>query len=370
MGHLVFYGAAMFCFSKYVDEANSIRSIISVSLGLFTLGFILEFLQYKLANGRVLDWFDQLANTVGILSCMSIFNFQSSNFYSPIVRDRSWNDLVFTNRNKNYGAYELRKLYSKTIAWAYLYSILVFVLILLSPYILKLINNNKKTPDSEVYEITDVHLSEPPAGNSGKEISTPQIKTISQTDKKATAKPSNEIINPKVTKDNKPLEDSKKKDDNNSNSDGETVKNSDTSQSGKEDGSTSSSGDSLSNNVFRRASQWPLFAGCNDENISYKEKKKCSDGKLLSFLKGNIKYPSQALKNKTTGTVLIQFIVEKNGSISNISIVKDIGDGCGSEARRVLELINSMKLFWHPGIQGNNAVRFQYTLPVEFEGTW
>ena len=49
------------------------------------------------------------------------------------------------------------------------------------------------------------------------------------------------------------------------------------------------------------------------------------------------------------------------------NVLKDIGDGCGAETARVVELINSMKMYWTPGIQGNSRVRVQYTLPVEFE---
>lgn len=55
------------------------------------------------------------------------------------------------------------------------------------------------------------------------------------------------------------------------------------------------------------------------------------------FLKTNLRYPNLAVQNKTEGTVMVQFIVEKNGTVSNVKILQDIGDGCGEEARRVIE---------------------------------
>lgn len=136
--------------------------------------------------------------------------------------------------------------------------------------------------------------------------------------------------------------------------------------SGKSQEVVGLTGEGTGDEIYAVVSHMPLFPGC-EENLIYSIRKKCSEKKLREFLQYNLKYPGAAVKNKTEGTVLIQFIVEKNGTVSNIKILQDIGDGCGIEARRVVELMNNMNSRWSPGLQkGEHAVRVQYTLPVVF----
>ncbi|HCM29625.1 MAG TPA: hypothetical protein DHW83_02230, partial [Bacteroidales bacterium] len=52
------------------------------------------------------------------------------------------------------------------------------------------------------------------------------------------------------------------------------------------------------------------------------------DEALLKFIRKKIKYPKQAIKNKISGTVYVQFIVEKDGSISDVTVIRGIGGGC------------------------------------------
>ncbi len=75
-----------------------------------------------------------------------------------------------------------------------------------------------------------------------------------------------------------------------------------------------------------------------------------------------IKYPSQARRMGVEGKVFVQFVVNKDGSISDIATVKGIGYGCDEEAVRVLSL--SPK--WKPGKQGDRRVRVKMILPIHF----
>lgn len=84
---------------------------------------------------------------------------------------------------------------------------------------------------------------------------------------------------------------------------------------------------------------------------------------LYEYLYKNIKYPDLARENNITGTVVVKFVVEKDGSITKASILREIGGGCGKEALRV---VNSMPK-WKPGKQSGRAVRTEFTLPVQFE---
>ncbi len=64
----------------------------------------------------------------------------------------------------------------------------------------------------------------------------------------------------------------------------------------------------------------------------------------------------------TQGRVILQFVVEKDGSLSNIAALRDPGNGLGEEAIRVLKLAPK----WKPGVQNGRNVRVQYTIPVNF----
>lgn len=84
---------------------------------------------------------------------------------------------------------------------------------------------------------------------------------------------------------------------------------------------------------------------------------------LYKYLSQNIQYPDVARDNNITGTVVIRFVVEKDGSITKAAIAREIGGGCGKEALRV---VNSMPK-WKPGKQSGKPVRTEFTLPVQFQ---
>lgn len=86
------------------------------------------------------------------------------------------------------------------------------------------------------------------------------------------------------------------------------------------------------------------------------------DGELYKYLRENIKYPQLARDNNITGKVFIRFVVEKDGSITNVKVMRDIGGGCGQEAARVVKSMPK----WKPGEQRGKKVRAQFDLPVNF----
>lgn len=83
---------------------------------------------------------------------------------------------------------------------------------------------------------------------------------------------------------------------------------------------------------------------------------------LYKYLAQNIKYPQLARENNITGKVYVTFVVEKDGSIANPKVLRDIGGGCGAEAIRVVKAMPK----WNPGKQRGKAVRVQFNLPVNF----
>lgn len=83
---------------------------------------------------------------------------------------------------------------------------------------------------------------------------------------------------------------------------------------------------------------------------------------FFRFLINNIQYPKVAKDNNVQGKVFITFVVEKDGSLTDIKVARGIGSGCDDEAIRVLRL--SPK--WIPGLQYGVPVRVQYTMPLSF----
>lgn len=80
------------------------------------------------------------------------------------------------------------------------------------------------------------------------------------------------------------------------------------------------------------------------------------------FIQKNLRYPSSAQDNEIQGKVYINFVVEKDGSITDVTVVKGIGYGCDEEAVRVLK--KSPR--WKAGLQNNQAVRVRYSMPIGY----
>ncbi|MBP1646142.1 MAG: TonB family protein [Bacteroidetes bacterium] len=80
------------------------------------------------------------------------------------------------------------------------------------------------------------------------------------------------------------------------------------------------------------------------------------------FLAENIKYPTLAKQKNIEGKVIISFIVEKNGTLTDIRTIKDIGEGCGDEGVRIVKLMPK----WKPAKQKGQPVRQQFLLPISF----
>ncbi len=84
---------------------------------------------------------------------------------------------------------------------------------------------------------------------------------------------------------------------------------------------------------------------------------------FYEFVSKNLKYPNKAARMSIEGRVFIEFVVEKDGSLTDIKAVKGIGAGCDEEAIRVI----SQAPDWNPGKQRGRAVRVRMVLPIVFK---
>lgn len=87
------------------------------------------------------------------------------------------------------------------------------------------------------------------------------------------------------------------------------------------------------------------------------------DAALMEYLSKNIKYPAIAEENGVQGRVIVTFVVERDGSITDVKVVKSVDPSLDREAARV---VKSMP-HWIPGKQNGSAVRVKYTVPVTFK---
>ena len=104
----------------------------------------------------------------------------------------------------------------------------------------------------------------------------------------------------------------------------------------------------VSNKVFDVVEEMPSFPG--------------GQGALMSFLNSNIKYPVVAQENGVQGRVIVGFVVERDGSITDVKIMRSVDPSLDREAQRVVRAMPR----WKPGKQNGSAVRVKYTVPVVF----
>ena len=263
------------------------------------------------------------------------------------ILKQEWIDVVFSNRNKAYGAYELRKENSKNTSKSLIIAIVVFVFIVSLPTIINKIKGLIPAKDEKV-KITDVVLLPPPPVDQTKKPpppppEPPKPKVDQVRFPPPVVKPDNEVKekDPPTVKELAVADPGQKDQKGDPNADiriDEPVGNSDVKQVVEAD----------PNQIFTSVEQVPEFAGGLE--------------KFGQYLSKNIRYPAVARENNTQGRVICTFVVEKDGSLTDIKVVRVIGSGCDEEAVRVLK--NSPK--WKPGIQNGRPVRVQYSVPISF----
>ena len=87
------------------------------------------------------------------------------------------------------------------------------------------------------------------------------------------------------------------------------------------------------------------------------------DAARIKYLQNNLKYPTMARESGIQGKVFVTFVVEKDGSITDVKVLRGIGGGCDEEAVRVIK--NMPK--WKPGKQRGKPVRVQFNMPIVFK---
>lgn len=266
--------------------------------------------------------------------------------------DDKWVDLVFEGRNQAYGAYQLRKNTGKRNLMSLAVMALVAIIIAVAVGVNKFIEANKP----KVAVTTDVEISKLAEKKEAKvEKKTP----VKMEEQKVVEKVKSSVkfTAPVIKKDEDvtPADEMKSQD--------ELAKSTTAIGSFDVKGNDEIGGEVLKakeviaqpeppkeeeQKVFDVVEQMPTFPG--------------GPNALFEYLSKNIKYPAIAEENGVQGRVIVTFVVERDGSITDVKVAKSVDPALDKEAQRV---VRSMP-HWIPGKQNGSAVRVKYTVPVTF----
>lgn len=258
-------------------------------------------------------------------------------------------DIIFADRNKAYGAYQLRRSYPQYLRRALLYALGLIVLFFALPYILNVVSG----VFSKVEEMTEVEakLGPPP------DIAPPPPPPPPVETPPPPTRSTQKYVPPIVEEDEKVTEE-KPVDVKTLDPDKDIAT---TTQQGDDDALPAPIDNPSLDPVIDPP---PVVEDKTYEMFDIQKSPSFPGGEaeLLKYLNQNIKYPQLARDNNIQGSVALTFVVNKDGSVSDVKILKDIGGGCGKEAVRV---VNSMPR-WIPGEANGHPVKVRFTLPVRF----
>lgn len=255
---------------------------------------------------------------------------------------REWCDFVFDPRYRDYGGYELRTGSSKRHFKALLIASAVFIILFVLPFLTGKLFSPGEEKDLSVRVFTDIRLEPPKEDEIMKEVPPPPA-VLRNTVKfeLPQIKPDEQVSEEPPPTQKEVLE-------------MKAAISSTTFDKGTDDisapaaASETGSPEGTSDTPLTVVDQMPQFPGGERE--------------MLRFIKNNLRYPVSAQENNIQGTVLINFVVDKEGNITNIKIIKSIGYGCDEESKRVMEKMPR----WTPGKQRGQPVLVSFTMPIRF----
>lgn len=270
--------------------------------------------------------------------------------------DNKWSDLMFENRNKEYGAYVLRRQTGRRNVAAILAVLLLFACVMVYMVAKNAYDEYQKTHQihDQVTELTTLKQEKKKDAKVERKEIVKQQEVEKVVEK---VKSSVKFTAPVIKKDDevKPEDEMKTQEEimdskvavgfanvvgNDEN--GEVLK-------AKEVIATEPvKPKEEENKVFDVVEQMPSFPGGNSA--------------LMQFLSKNIKYPVVAEENGIQGRVICTFVVERDGRVTDVHVVKSVDPSLDKEAVRVVSSMPN----WIPGKQNGSAVRVKYTLPVTF----
>jgi len=254
----------------------------------------------------------------------------------PEIPFRGWDEMVFENRNKAYGAYVLRKVYSHNLTIGLVLTLILVTGLILYPTLSGFFGQDAVASKDLPRKLVYTELSAPPSIDRPKPIPPnvrlPRLqkvvkfvppKVVKETvteevpaieEIKASATGAEAVEGPAQVVFNEPVEEAVVEED----------------------------------EIFIAVDQLPEFKGGYEA--------------MMAFIKQNMQYPPNARRMKIEGTVHVSFVVSKTGEISEVKVLRGIMTECDREAIRVVQLMPP----WNPGKQNGRTVSVRFILPLKF----
>ena len=255
---------------------------------------------------------------------------------------KEWCDIIFDGRNKVYGAYKIR-IESSRRCFLSLLILLIIVLVPFTFFIIVSIDSKQKVTMTEVTQISDLHRPD-----AIKDISFKRPKLNSLV-RSSTSR--NVAFVAPILKNDADVDVSK-----------EMVSQdqlqSDTIMGYQPAGETTLQNTATTNGLDEDATDTKLF-----QIVQQLPEYPGGMSALIEFLTKNLQYPSSSVRDSIQGKVVVEFIINKDGTVSDMKIVRHLNKECDREALRVLGMIKK----WKPGIERNKPVNVKLVVPIEFK---
>lgn len=280
---------------------------------------------------------------------MSLLNVDSNSNHEPKQHEKG----------DNFGSKKIKNQYKKYLTVSYLIAVFMVSAAFATPLLIRKLdsttiqNNIKQQQKKEEKIVSYAQLSPPPEieqevpekekPEPEPEEEEPEPKEIPKKEPKEKPVPEQQekLVEPEVKKDEN-VEDEEASD---------LASQSEAKEAAKAESTTSATSESSSSEqkVFDFAEQKPTYPGGRKA--------------LMNHIRSNIEYPTEARKAGAQGQVVVQFVVDTDGNVGNIKVLKDVGYGTAEEARN---LIRSLPKKFKPGVQNGKKVPVRMTLPIDF----
>lgn len=265
------------------------------------------------------------------------------------IFNTQWIDMVFEGRNKNYGAYKLRKESSKVTTLSLIAGSAFFAAAIAAPVVLANLKSEDDTAEEEIIQQVEVaDIPEPPV-----EVLPPPPPPV-----EVYQAPKSIVEEVKF----KPLEAAKKEEVPEDPPKIEKFKEADPSSRNAEASPTGDINIGKPAGDLDKGVEVPESdpnAVYNSAGLQVQPEFPGGIAAFLTYVHKNFRIPE--VDQDMTARIYVQFVVEKDGSLTGIKVLRDPGYGLGKEAERVLK---SVKTKWSPGIQNGKPVRASYNLPI------
>ncbi|MDR1718498.1 MAG: TonB family protein [Dysgonamonadaceae bacterium] len=266
------------------------------------------------------------------------------------LNSSAWCELIFEGKNQEYGAYYLRKTSSKRHLRSLLIVIVIGVLILVLPTLIKTVMP-ERTKEVEVgpVELSNLDLKqEVPEEN--------QVKQLEDVPPPPILKETTKFTPPVIAKDEEVRDEDLMKTQEELTETKAAISIADV--KGATDGSGVDIADLQEHKVVVQAEKEEIFT-----HVEVMPQFPGGDKELMNFLSKNIKYPVIAQEQGVQGTVTLRFVVDKEGNVGEIEVLRSLDPSCDKEAIRVVKMMPK----WVPGKQNGRPVAVYYNLPVRYK---